>query len=98
MFLDTISLRYPSADTPPIAIPSTHVIRLREEFIRDGKLLFVDTLVRPDGLLHVTGRLFRDKAAFDEWEADPIVQARALLHKDHYTRNQIEITRSSFEF
>lgn len=95
MFLETIVIRLPTPETPVIAIPSSHMYRLRKRFIHEGKLICMNTIRHPNNLVQVTARIFRDKKAFDEWHADPIVQAQRVLYMDHYDRNKIGVSQTT---
>jgi hypothetical protein len=94
MILETVTRKLPTKDTPVIAIPSSHIERMKARFTAEGKLLHMRTIMHHSGLIQTTGRLFRDQAAFDEWFADPIVQARDHIYQEHYTRNNVASTRT----
>jgi hypothetical protein len=52
---------------------SPEVALLREQFVRDGKILATDGYYSNDTYTGVNTVVFSSKAAFDEWSAIPII-------------------------
>jgi len=52
---------------------SPEVVLLREQFVRDGKILATDGYYSNDTYTGVNTVVFSSKATFDEWSSIPIV-------------------------
>lgn len=70
----TIRLHHP-VNEPKLHKPSAEFLEVRARYKESGKIAAQDYVIHPESKTEIKTTVFKDRAAYNEWISEPIVQA-----------------------